>query len=56
VTIVFFRIVGLECVKRGRRSERTDKAREGVMIWGSVAIGRDIVVNEVETRSCQSGK
>ena len=50
--MVFFRIAGLECVKRGRRSDRTDKAREEVMMCGNVTIGRDIVVREAETRSC----
>lgn len=32
VTIVFFRTVGFECVKRGRRSERTERAREEVIM------------------------
>ncbi len=49
--MVFFRIAGLECVKRGRRSESTDKAREEVMICGNVIIGRVIVVSDAETRS-----
>jgi len=50
--MVFFRITGFECVNRGRRSDRTDKAREEVMICGSVIIGSDIVVSDGETRSC----
>ena len=51
VTIVFLRTVGCECVSRGRRSDRTDNASEGVIICGSVMIGRDIVVTAVEVRS-----
>jgi hypothetical protein len=51
VTIVFFRIVGCECVNRGSRSERTDSAREGVIMCGRVMIGRDIVFGDVEVRS-----
>ena len=32
VTIVFLRTPGWECVNRGRRSERTERARDGVMM------------------------
>ena len=49
--MVFLRIVDWECVRRGRRSERTESAREGVMMCGSVIIGRDMVVEDVEVRS-----
>ena len=54
VTIVFLRTAGLECVIRGRRSESTERASEGVMICGRVIIGRDIVVIEVEVKSYQT--
>jgi hypothetical protein len=50
--MVFFRMAGLECVRRGSRSESTDMAREEVMMCGSVIMGRDIVVNEADTKSC----
>ena len=51
VTIVFLRTPGWECVNRGRRSERTERARDGVIMWGSVMMGRDIVVTAVEVKS-----
>lgn len=51
MTIVFFRTAGCECVNRGRRSESTDMANEGVITCGSVMIGRDMVVMEVAVRS-----
>ena len=54
MTIVFLRIAGWECVNRGRRSDKTDRARDGVMTWGNVIIGRDIVVIEVEVKSYTS--
>jgi hypothetical protein len=44
-------MAGLECVKRGSKSERTDMAREEVMTCGRVIMGRDIVINEGETKS-----
>ena len=49
--MVFLWIVDWECVRRGRRSERTESAREGVMMCGSVIIGRDMVVEDVEVKS-----
>jgi len=49
--MVFFRITGLECVKRGRRSDKTDNAREEVIMCGNVTMGRDIVVRDGETKS-----
>ena len=51
VTIVFFRIVACECVNRGSRSERTERAREGVIICGKVMIGSDILVGEGDIKS-----
>lgn len=32
VTIVFFRIAGFECVSRGNKSVKVDRARDGVMM------------------------
>ena len=49
--MVFFRIAGCVWVRRGRRSGRTDKARDGVMTCGRVMIGRGMTVVDAETRS-----
>ena len=49
--MVFFRIAEWECVKRGSRSERTDNASEDVIKCGSVMMGRDMVVGEVDAKS-----
>lgn len=50
--MVFFLIVGFEWVKRGSKSDSVLCAKEGVIICGSVMIGRDMPVGEVEVRSC----
>lgn len=47
----FFRIAGLECVNRGKRSESTERARELVMMCGRVFIGRDIVIADADVKS-----
>ena len=46
-----FGLLGLNALNEGRRSDRTDKAREEVMMWGNVTMGRDIVMRDAETRS-----
>ena len=51
VTIVFLRIVGWEWLNRGRRSDRTERASEGVMTCGSVMIGSAMVVGAVDVKS-----
>lgn len=52
VTIVFFRIEGLLDVSRGKRSESVDRARDGLMTWGSTVMGSIIVVADGEAKSC----
>ena len=47
----FFRTAGFECVKRGNKSVRTERARELVMICGRVVIGRDMVMADVDVKS-----
>lgn len=37
--------------KRGSRSARVERAKDGVMTWGRVAIGRDITVGVVAAKS-----
>ena len=38
-------------MSRGRRSDKTDIARDDVIMWGKVAIGSVIVFVEVDVRS-----
>ena len=51
VTSVFLRIFEWLWLNRGSRSCRVDRANEGVMTWGRVAMGRDITVGVVVPRS-----
>jgi hypothetical protein len=49
--MVFFRIAVCEWLKRGRRSGKRDRESDGVVMWGSVRIGKDMVVGEGEDKS-----
>lgn len=51
VTMVFFRIIGLEWLRRGSKSDSTDIANDEVITCGSVMMGRVMVVSEGETTS-----
>ena len=51
VTIVFFRIIGLEWLRRGSKSDSTDIANDEVITCGKVMIGRVMVVSAGETIS-----
>jgi hypothetical protein len=44
-------MAGFECVNRGIRSESTERAKELVMMCGSVVIGSDIVIVDVDVKS-----
>lgn len=51
MTSVFLRMFEWLWFKRGSKSARVESAREGVMTWGSVAIGRDMIVGVVAAKS-----
>ena len=51
MTIVFFRIIGLEWLRRGSKSDSTDIANDEVITCGKVMIGRVMVVSAGETIS-----
>jgi len=52
VTIVFFRMAGLECVKRGSRSPSKELAMEGFMTWGIAVKASVMVLGAADIRSC----
>lgn len=56
VTIVFFRTLGFEWVRRGMRSINNDSARDVVMMCGSVTSGREIVGMDGEVMSSDSSQ
>ena len=53
---VFFRTFGFECDNLGRRSDRRERAKEDVMMWGKVTNGKDIVGAREEDMSCGLGE
>lgn len=51
VTSVFLRMFAWLWFKRGSRSASVERAKDGVMTCGRVAIGRDITVGAVAAKS-----
>lgn len=49
--MVFLRIAGMEWLRRGNKSARTESASEEVIMWGSATIGREMVVGSVAVKS-----
>ena len=51
---VFFRILGFECDSLGNKSDRSERAKEEVMMCGNVTRGKDIVGGRGEDISYSS--